>query len=355
MATAPAKSGVPAKPATASTGAAVVVNRPQTPMPIPSKAPTIQPLKPATTQVVRPVAPAAAQQALKPAAPKGPAFKISAVPDRTRYLKCLIYGDYGIGKTRLAATSAAVDQMCNVLMISIESGDQTLLDDPEYNFDEIDVVEVKNYNVLGHVLDFLKMHVRLRDQEGPEIDQKLREVEAALKGCKPEDIGVPRRYYTVILDSLTEAEQYCMNQLLGITDLTRIDFEAATAEWAEYKKQHSMVQRLVRNFRDLPMHVIMTCSRSWTQDERKRFQYGPQMTGKLAGQVQGFMDVVGYLVTLPPVDEEGGKDKRLPRRLWIQPVSNWAAKSRFANYKGNYFDDPSFPKILKSVGLLDAS
>jgi hypothetical protein len=157
-----------------------------------------------------------------------------------------------------------------------------------------------------------------------------------------------RRYRTVILDSLTEAEIYCMNQLLGMTEQTAIDEELAGAEWAQYRAQHGMVQRLIRNLRDLPMNVLFTCARKAKEDEAKRSIYGPDMTGKLSGQVQGFMDMVGYLV-IGVSTEEG---QPAPRRLYIQPQPRFAAKSRFTNFRGSYIDNPTMPTILSTVGLL---
>ena len=219
------------------------------------------------------------------------------------------------------------------------------------DFKYIDRIRVTNYFTLGRVQEFLKLHCRLRE-EGD--DDKLREIEAKLRGIDPEDIETPRRYKTVILDSLTEAEVFCMYQLLGINDTTKIDDEVASAEWAEYKKQHSMVARLVRAYRDLPMNVLMTCARSYTQDEQKRFNYSPQMTGKLASQVQGFVDMVGYLTSGAVAAVEGGEtnEKTIGRRMYVQPVGRFAAKNRFSMFKGTYFDNPTMETIFRSVGLL---
>lgn len=266
------------------------------------------------------------------------------------YLKALIYGDYGMGKTFLAGTSVGVPEMRDVLLINAESGDLTL-DSDAYPFHLIDSVRVKDYKTVGRVFDYLKLHCALRDKVGPEADQKLRELEALHKGVEASSIKVPRRYRTVIIDSLTEVEVYCMNQLLGVSDATRLDEEVAGAEWAEYKRNHGMVQRMIRNFRDLPMHVIMTCARNYVQDDQKRFSYSPAMTGKLSSQVQGFMDLVGYLVSLQAT-EDGQPN---PRRLFVQPGPRHSAKCRFSRFKGNYFDNPSIGGILKTVGLLGST
>jgi hypothetical protein len=273
---------------------------------------------------------------------KPPPFVIQSHESRDRYLKLMTYGDYGVGKTYLAGTASEVESMRDVLLVNAESGDLTL-DHNEHGFKDIDSVRVKDYRTVARVHEFLKLHCQFR--ESGEED-RLIALETQLKGIK---ITKPKHYYTVIIDSLTEVEAYCMNQLLGIGDTTKLDEEVASAEWAEYKRNHSMVSRLVRNFRDLPMHVLMTCSRQYTQDDQKRFNFSPQMTGKLAGQVQGFMDMVGYYVV-----GAASEDEKLNRRLYVQPVGRFAAKCRFSSYKGNYFDNPTIGKILQEVGLTSA-
>lgn len=275
-------------------------------------------------------------------AKKLPPFRIETPSTRKRHLKILIYGNYGTGKTTLAGTAQLVPSMRDVLLIDAESGDLSL-----DGMDGIDTVRVTDYKTIARVQEFLKRHCILRDKGDIE---GLRELEARLRGCDPSDIETPRQYNTAIIDSLTEVESHCMYQLLGINDTTRLDEEVQSAEWAEYKKNHSMIGRLVRSFRDLPMHVIMTAAQQYTQDEAKRQLFTPAMTGKLASQVQGFMDVVGYLVVGEA--EEGGTP---PRRLYVQPSGKrrYDAKNRFAAFKGSYFDNPTMESILSEVGLLN--
>lgn len=248
----------------------------------------------------------------------------------------MVYGDYGMGKTTLAGSASKVESMQDVLMIDAEAGDLSLS-----GYEGVDVVRVKNYKMASHVQEFLKMHCRLRDDD--DIDG-LRDLEAQLKQVDPKTIEVPRKYNTVLVDTLTEVETYCMYQLLGIGPNTRLDEETNVAEWPEFRRNFNMIQRFVRTFRDLPLHVIMTCSQQYTQDDQKRFNFAPSLTGKLSGAVQGFFDVVGYLTI---VSEEG----KAVRRLWVQPVERFAAKNRFVAFKESYFDNPTIGGILKAVGL----
>jgi len=265
-----------------------------------------------------------------------PPFRISRPTAQERYLKLLIYGTFGSGKTTLGASACNIDSMKDVLLVSAESGELSVED---Y---DLFAVDVKNYSTLGKVYEFLRQHCKARDAD--DVD-KLKELESRVTGEVPEE---PLRFRTVIIDSLTEVEAYCMNQLLGVTDSTKIDEEVQSAEWAEYKKNNSMITRLIRSFRDLPMHVIMVASEQYTQDETKKFKYSPNLTGKLSKGVQGFFDMVGYLA-VGNADEKGN----VSRRLYVQPSGQgkYDAKHRYAKFKGTYFDIPSTPSAGQSTAL----
>ena len=292
-----------------------------------------------------------------PTSPAKPSFTIPVRRANLPWFKGLVYGDYGAGKTWLWGTAAAVPEMRDVLMISAEAGDLTLFD-PENKipFHLVDPIKVTDFKTVARIYDFLKLHCQLRTTieqsppgsvESKDTFERLVRLQKVVMPDMEEGTRI-RQYRTVIIDSLTEVEAYCMAQLLGINDATRMDEEDQGAEWAEYKKQHQMVQRMIRNFRDLPMHVLFTASRAYVQDEMKRHIYSPMMTGKLSAQVQGFMDMVGYLV----VGQSEAEDKPLPRRLYVQPNPRFAAKSRFSAYRGAHFDNPTMEKILRDVGLM---
>lgn len=237
--------------------------------------------------------------------------------------------------------------MQDILFIDAESGDTTVstIDDPDFGkgLNHIDTVRVTSFKEFARVQEFLKLHCKFRDAGD---DKALKDLEMKLKpGSNPD--APPRKYYTAVIDSLSELETFSMYQLLGISDRTRLDEETASPEWAEYKRNHNQILRAVRAFRDLPMNILMTAATQYVQDEQKRFIYQVALTGKLANQVQGFMDVVGFLASVQ------GEDGKSIRRMFVQPQAKFSAKCRFSNYKAPYFDDPDMKKILGAVGLLE--
>jgi hypothetical protein len=277
-----------------------------------------------------------------------PPFRMS--PRRSfsdRWLKLLVYGPYGVGKTTLAGSSVDVESMRDVLMIDAESGDLVMEENPRIQMaDEIEHVRVTNFLQVARVQEFLKSHCVRRDAN--DVDG-MRKVEAILKGVSPETIQTPRKFRTVIIDSLSEIEQYCMYGLLKVNEgelLTGSSDEIDVARFDEFRKNNMMIQVLVRAFRDLPMHVIFVCSQSYTQDEMKRFHYGPRMTGQLSSQIQGFTDVVGILRAGVP-----GEDGIAPRRLYVQPVDRFDAKCRRAAFKASHLEDPTMSSLMKAFGL----
>jgi len=251
------------------------------------------------------------------------------------YMKLLVYGDYGAGKTVLAASSDDVPEMKEVLYIDAEAGDLALSDRPH-----LDVVRIKKYAELARIYEYLRLHVRLRDEGTPEAYAKLAELERRLKGLDtaPE---TPTLYQTVVIDSLTEVQTYLMYSLLGMDpDNWALDAQPNAAEWGEWRASSDMIQLLARQFRDLPMHVIFVLSQQEIED-KKQLLKRINLPGKLASKIQGFWDMVGYLVSLK--DGEG----ITRRRLYLNKVDNsFQAKHRFRHITVDYVDEPSITKLL---------
>jgi len=279
-------------------------------------------------------------------------FQIQTEQQRQRWLKMLVYAKHGIGKTELVSTAADVPQMRDILVIDAEKGDTTIEDSPRVkNPHLIHNIPVNTFKTVAFIQEFLTAYCKARDAN--DING-MRKLFCTVTGYDPKDVPdekVPR-YRTVILDSLTEIEVYCTYGILNI-DAAKVmkDGDIDTAGWPEFRKNNEMVKLLVRAFRDLPMNVLFVCAEQYTQDEQKKFHYTPALTGKLSAQVQGFVDIVGWLTV--GALQEGQTEA--PRRLYVQPVSGgpkFDAKNRRPAWRQAYFDNPSMFDIMKGTGLL---
>lgn len=243
-----------------------------------------------------------------------------------------------------------VPQMQDVIFIDCEAGDLTIAteDDPEYNknaHEHIVVVRARTFQELARIQEYLKIHCMYRDKND---EAMLKKLEQKIMSPEEFDPDAPaRRFNTAIVDSLSEAESFSMYQLLGITDKTRLDEEVSSPEWAEYKRNHSQILRMIRSYRDLPMHILMTAASTYSQDEQKRMFYMPSLTGKLAKQCQAFMDIVGYMYIS---QDDSGKKMHV---MQAQPSARINAKCRFSNFKAAGWNNPTMHSILSSVGLID--
>lgn len=301
------------------------------------------------------------------------------------WMNVLIYGAYGDGKTHLAGTAALVPEMRDILYISLEGGEKTLREimrlckannvDPS----TVMVMPIQTYRQFAQMYETLKHHVQFRDSNNI---QGLRSIEAQLRGVElleklgwqpksTEPAGVikemteailalsknqeklaelipnPKKFRTVIIDSLTEAQKYCMYQILGIDPLKqKLDVEPDSAEWKDWGSSREMIQFLVRRFRDLDIHTILVAAVDEEQDAKKRIYYEPMLPGKLSKDVRGLVDIVGYIRKVPM---DGGT--KVVRRLYLEGGDyggvNIAAKHRFGSkLKTQYIDDPTMQTLF---------
>ena len=277
----------------------------------------------------------------------------------TDWLSMIIYGDYGVGKTFLAGTSAFVEDYRDILYIALEGGEkglkQLVKEGKKRGVDvasHIMVIPVNTFKQYANIYEFLKLHVKFRDANDI---SNLRRLEAQIKGypknvCMDDEqlaqvIPQPKMFRTVITDSLTEAQKYCMYQLLGIDPLQqRIDQEPDQAQFQDWGRSREMIQFLVRRFRDLPINSIFICGQDTDQDATKNWFYTPLLPGKLSGDVRGLVDCVGYYLTMPL--EQGNITRRLILVGGKYGNAHVAAKHRFgSNLKASWLDNPTMQDI----------
>ena len=222
------------------------------------------PAKPATPGVagatgtpalnVKPAAPTPADGAVKNAPAPGkpvpampivkPAFVIQSLTatKSNKYIKALVYGRPGVGKTSFCGSAVDVAGMRDVLLLSVEQGSMSLHDNPRIKNPElIDEISAVNFKVCSTVKDFLAAHCIFRDQGN---DDKLWELQRKYMPGVEDRL---RKYRTVIIDSLSEIETLNMYDLLSVNPdaAASLASEMPVAEFKEYKQNNNKMQLLI--------------------------------------------------------------------------------------------------------------
>ncbi len=266
----------------------------------------------------------------------------------SKKLKLLVYGKPGTGKTTLVGSAADVVSMRDVLVISAEGGELTMLENPRIKAtDYIDTIQVRSFTQLNSIRDYLFAHAKFRNEGN---DEKLREMQmkvfAGSEAAEPK--ARLRKFQTVIIDSLSEINEYCLQTILGMHSGMSLNSDMPTAEFKEYKQNFTKMQMFIRMYRDLDMHVLMTALASYDQDEVKKFYWQPAMTGKLSAQIQGVFDIVAFIAAAAATEKAAA-----PRRLFVQPIGgSFDAKCRLAACTKLFFDDPVMADIMKESRLV---
>jgi phage nucleotide-binding protein len=200
-------------------------------------------------------------------------LKIIKAKERAPHMNILIYGESGVGKTRLAGSADSVPRMRKVLVIDLEGGTLTL----EQNNPDVDIIRVKNWSEMQTVYDAL--------------------------------YSGDHDYETVIIDSLTEVQKFNMYSVMENrveTSSANVDVDAPDMRaWGINLEQ---MRKYVRAFRDLPFNTIFTALVKDDKDKKTGLTMKkPSLSGKLASEVAAFLDIVSYMY----MKEVDGEQTRL--------------------------------------------
>lgn len=185
-------------------------------------------------------------------------LKVEPVAEVTRYINIIVYGDSGVGKTVLAGSASAIAEMSPVIVVDIEGGTMSL----NATYPDVTRVRIKTWADMQKVYDEL-----YRGKHG---------------------------YKTVVLDSLTEINNFSRQQIMKDLMAAEPGRDPDIPSQREWGKNIEQTRKLVRAFRDLPMNVIFTALSVKDKAPSGLTLTRPSLPGKLSGEVAAFVDIVAY-------------------------------------------------------------
>lgn len=205
--------------------------------------------------------------------------RIQPVTERSRWLKAIIYGMPGVGKTTLCASAPSP------IIIDVEKGTKSLLLDA--HFQGVRILEPKEFK---------------------DVDSLFWAIRNGKIECE-----------SIILDSISEFQRLHLDEILIAENKKSSARNPYLAQQQDYRLSTEMMRRHVLALRELPLHFLMTAHAVETPDDVTGVpSIRPSVTPKLAGTLVGMMDLIGYY-------EIGDKQTR---KLLCQPQRRIQAKNR---------------------------
>lgn len=233
------------------------------------------------------------------------------------YLRACWYGNEGAGKTTHALTAANKGR---VLVINAETG-------------------VKRTALQRRGINTANIKTWPDHASGEKVTRKgLQSIFQQVQADLEED---PNSWYAVVFDSFTEitytmvqgAQKRRVGQAVR-SGKTSIDREFM--DRADYGQAAKWLAELVRDWRVLPMHVLVTALQRRDQDDDGKVKYGPATSPAVQNDLSGMMDI---LIMCKGEDRDG------PNRGLLHGGGKYRAKDRFG-VTPRVLVDPTFERYL---------
>jgi hypothetical protein len=277
---------------------------------------TKTPIKPAQP-VATPTRPAVASRPVATPQNRFP-FKTTPQGAKTTRFTAFIYGFSGTGKTYIARTVLDDPALYPALVCICDRGGLSLQD--VVDDERLVVTDTRTVKDFNAIFDYLK--------------------------------NKPHNFKTVIIDNLSELQRSGL-----IEQAKRASENKDTRTGHEFTQQdygivRNQILSLVSNFTlELSLNVILTALASKSTDQITGIEsIEPNLAGKLAAEVPGYCDVVGYLSIKPPtmIERKAGQTEPTRNLQVVQSTQVATARNRGGRI-GTDMVNPTLPKLFHAM------
>lgn len=239
--------------------------------------------------------------------------RIVPVRDAAPYVKALLYGRNGSGKTRTAATAP------KCLLIDIEEqGTKSIR-----NYHNVEVFPATSWSDIVYAYWFLR--------------------------------SGEHEYESVVLDTITMMAAICMRQVLKEAEDRDPLKDPALASQRDWGKMGQMVGEYLLYYRNLPMHVIFTAQeRSVDNEETGETERVPDLSPKPRGVAMSCVDFIGrvYKREVRAVNKKTKKETKSWRTLMLTgPHESYITKDQ-SGMLPRIAPNPSVPLMIEAAKSL---
>lgn len=243
-----------------------------------------------------------------------PELRIIKSSEILTHIKMVVYGNPGVGKTIFAAGCP------NPLLVDCEKGTLSLLNKDLIEKGilppEVDVWPVESFLELNAVYEYLQTN----------------------------EAG----YQTVILDGFSELLRKGVDLIMERLLIKYPEKNPDIVSENEWGMSTQQMRKVIRNFRMLPMHVILTCQvREGENPDTGVKESKPAVTPSVFNILNAYVDIIAYMFKVGMPDDS--PDKQF-RAMLFQPTEKFTAKDRSGKL-GGAMKNPTFPDILRLLGL----
>lgn len=248
----------------------------------------------------------------------------ATLSEQTTFVSACLYGPEGTGKTTDALRLTKVCKKGQrILLVNAEAG-----------------AKVEALRQRG--VDVSKVEIWPKPEDGGAAALTYEGLETLAEGLAKE----AAKYAGVVWDSGTEITRLILDQVVEEAKVRDQRLGKQRARFQVNLDDHgtasAALRMLLRKFRNLPMHFVITAlERRDIDEDTGKVRYGPAMAPAMANDTAGLVDIVGYTM----VEEVGNEEIRSARFV---PRERRRAKDRFGLLPAK-LADPYMDRIIAYI------